>query len=121
MFRQWRSLMQSATLRYDELAEPRTMVKRTRILRIFGAGSSGWNGMKASQTKQLSALRCFLMGFVTNALNPKAVLFFLSLFSALVSHETPILIQAGYGMVMTTALISLVRRRIRLLHDAIRS
>ncbi|MEK1855793.1 MAG: LysE family translocator [Phyllobacterium sp.] len=57
-------------------------------------------------TKQLSALRCFLMGFVTNALNPKAVLFFLSLFSALVSHETPILIQAGYGVVMSTALIS---------------
>lgn len=57
-------------------------------------------------TKQLSAPRCFLMGFVTNALNPKAVLFFLSLFSALVSHETPILIQAGYGVVMSTALIS---------------
>lgn len=57
-------------------------------------------------TKQLSALRCFLKGFVTNALNPKAVLFFLSLFSALVSHETPILIQAGYGVVMSTALIS---------------
>jgi threonine efflux protein len=57
-------------------------------------------------TKQLSALRCFLIGFVTNALNPKAVLFFLSLFSALVSHETPILIQAGYGVVMSTALIS---------------
>ncbi|MBZ9656510.1 LysE family translocator [Phyllobacterium lublinensis] len=57
-------------------------------------------------TQELSALRCFLMGFVTNALNPKAVLFFLSLFSALVSHETPILVQAGYGAVMSTALIS---------------
>ncbi|MEK1888124.1 MAG: LysE family transporter [Phyllobacterium sp.] len=55
---------------------------------------------------KLSAVRCFLMGFVTNALNPKAVLFFLSLFSALVSHETPILIQAGYGVVMSAALIS---------------
>jgi len=41
MFRQWRSLMQSATLRYDELAEPRTMVKRTRILAaIFGCALS---------------------------------------------------------------------------------
>jgi len=55
---------------------------------------------------QLSVLRCFLMGFVTNALNPKAVLFFLSLFSALVSHETPVLVQAGYGIVMSAALIS---------------
>jgi RhtB (resistance to homoserine/threonine) family protein len=61
---------------------------------------------EGESAKQLSALRCFLMGFVTNALNPKAVLFFLSLFSALVSHETPILIQAGYGVVMSTALIS---------------
>ena len=56
--------------------------------------------------KDSSPLRCFLMGFVTNALNPKAVLFFLSLFSALVGHETPIEIQAGYGIVMSAALIS---------------
>ncbi len=61
---------------------------------------------ESEPARQLSALRCFLMGFVTNALNPKAVLFFLSLFSALVSHETPVLIQAGYGVVMSTALIS---------------
>ncbi len=61
---------------------------------------------ESKPTRQLSGLRCFLMGFVTNALNPKAVLFFLSLFSALVSHETPILVQAGYGVVMSTALIS---------------
>lgn len=60
---------------------------------------------EGESARQLSALRCFLMGFVTNALNPKAVLFFLSLFSALVSHETPVLIQAGYGVVMSTALI----------------
>jgi threonine/homoserine/homoserine lactone efflux protein len=51
------------------------------------------------------ALRCFLMGFVTNALNPKPVLFFLSLFSALVSHETPAAVQAVYGLLMAAALI----------------
>ncbi len=62
--------------------------------------------VQSETPRQLSALRCFLMGFVTNALNPKAVLFFLSLFSVLVSHETPIVIQAGYGLVMSTALIS---------------
>lgn len=56
--------------------------------------------------KKISDGRSFLMGFVTNALNPKAVLFFLSLFSALVSHETPVLIQAGYGVFMALALIA---------------
>ncbi|MEJ1119406.1 LysE family translocator [Phyllobacterium sp. CCNWLW109] len=56
--------------------------------------------------KKISDGRSFLMGFVTNALNPKAVLFFLSLFSALVSHETPVLIQASYGVFMALALVA---------------
>ncbi|MGO4447932.1 LysE family transporter [Phyllobacterium sp. TAF24] len=56
--------------------------------------------------KNISDWRCFLMGFVTNALNPKPVLFFLSLFSALVSHETPALVQATYGLFMAIALIA---------------
>ena len=56
--------------------------------------------------KKISDGRSFLMGFVTNALNPKAVLFFLSLFSALVSHETPVLIQTSYGVFMALALIA---------------
>lgn len=55
---------------------------------------------------RISGLRCFLMGFVTNALNPKPVLFFLSLFSALVSHETPVLVQGVYGLLMASALIA---------------
>ncbi|MBA8899877.1 LysE family transporter [Phyllobacterium sp. P30BS-XVII] len=56
--------------------------------------------------KNISDWRCFLMGFVTNALNPKPVLFFLSLFSALVSHETPALVQVTYGLFMAIALIA---------------
>jgi RhtB (resistance to homoserine/threonine) family protein len=53
----------------------------------------------------LPAWKLFGLGFVTNALNPKPVLFFLSLFSLLVSPQTPALIQAGYGLVMASALI----------------
>jgi RhtB (resistance to homoserine/threonine) family protein len=53
----------------------------------------------------LPAWKLFGLGFVTNALNPKPVLFFLSLFSLLVSPHTPALIQAGYGLVMAGALI----------------
>ncbi|PRD44517.1 lysine transporter LysE [Phyllobacterium phragmitis] len=60
----------------------------------------------SSEADGISVLRCFLMGFVTNALNPKAVLFFLSLFSTLVSHETPIAVQGVYGLLMAGCLIA---------------
>ncbi|WP_284542439.1 LysE family transporter [Pleomorphomonas sp. T1.2MG-36] len=52
-----------------------------------------------------SNLRAFGLGFLTNALNPKPILFFLSLFSALVSHQTPALVKGGYGLVMAACLI----------------
>lgn len=58
------------------------------------------------QPKEISALRCFLMGFVTNALNPKAVLFFLPLFTAMVSHETPAAVKGVYGLLMAVVLIA---------------
>ncbi len=46
----------------------------------------------------------FLAGFLTNALNPKATLFFISLYVMLVSPQTPRWIQAAYGgwMAVTT-------------------
>ena len=53
----------------------------------------------------VSAPKAFFMGFVTNALNPKPVLFFLSLFSALVSPQTPVVIQFTYGLGMASVLI----------------
>jgi len=64
-------------------------------------------GVKFSEQKKstISAKRCFTMGFITNALNPKAVLFFLSLFSSLVSHETPSVIQAIYGALIAVVVI----------------
>jgi RhtB (resistance to homoserine/threonine) family protein len=45
----------------------------------------------------------FLTGFLTNALNPKCTLFFISLFVLIVSPRTPKLIQAGYGLWMAAA------------------
>lgn len=42
------------------------------------------------------------MGFLTNALNPKATLFFLALFSVVISPTTPTLIKVGYGLWMAT-------------------
>lgn len=60
----------------------------------------------ASHTaKPISNAKAFAMGFVTNALNPKAVVFFLSLFSSLISLQTPIAVKAGYGLVMAASLV----------------
>ncbi len=53
-----------------------------------------------------SAFRAFGLGFLANALNPKPVLFFLSIFSALVSASTPGMVKFGYGLVMASCLIA---------------
>ena len=45
----------------------------------------------------------FRRGFFTNALNPKATLFFMSLFTLVISPTTPTSIQVGYGVYMALA------------------
>ncbi|PAS97992.1 MAG: hypothetical protein BSR46_12780 [Candidatus Dactylopiibacterium carminicum] len=42
----------------------------------------------------------FLTGFMTNATNPKATLFFLAAFTTVVSDSTPLAVQALYGLWM---------------------
>ncbi|MBS7533086.1 LysE family transporter [Ancylobacter sonchi] len=61
---------------------------------------------EAKAARRVSLPKCFGMGFLTNALNPKPVLFFLSLFSAMVSHEIPAAITFLYGIGMAGALIA---------------
>ncbi len=53
-----------------------------------------------------SVFKAFSLGFAANALNPKAVFFFLSIFSTVVSPHTPGAVKLGYGLVMATALIA---------------
>ncbi len=62
-------------------------------------------GREGARSDQ-SALRAFGLGFLANALNPKAVFFFLSIFSTVVSAHTPIAVKFGYGLVMATCLIA---------------
>lgn len=45
----------------------------------------------------------FVSGFITNGLNPKATLFFLSLFTLVINPHTPLVIQAGYGIYLACA------------------
>lgn len=56
-----------------------------------------------SERQTPSRGKAFATGFLTNATNPKATLFFLSLFTLVVSSSTPVLIQLGYGLWMCLA------------------
>lgn len=62
------------------------------------------------------------MGFLTNALNPKATVFFLSLFTQVISPTTPLIIQVLYGLeIMTIAFIWFMILSTILTHSFIRA
>lgn len=56
--------------------------------------------------KALSWSAAFIQGFLTNLLNPKAVLFFVALFSTLVSSETSAQIKGFYVLNMSVLLMA---------------
>ncbi len=49
-------------------------------------------------SKAMSDIKALRAGFLTNALNPKATLFFLAIFSQIISPQTPFIWQAVYGL-----------------------
>ncbi|RDX35314.1 LysE family translocator [Kangiella sp. HD9-110m-PIT-SAG06] len=57
-------------------------------------------GKTLKAQKLMTDGKAFRQGFVTNVLNPKATLFFLSLFTTLVDATTPLAIQGFYGVWM---------------------
>ncbi|WP_411994719.1 LysE family translocator [Agarivorans sp. DSG3-1] len=59
--------------------------------------------IEAEQGLSTSDGSAFLSGFMTNGLNPKATLFFLSLFTVVINPSTPMLVQLGYGLYMVFA------------------
>ena len=87
-------------------------------LKIAGAVYIGWLGVQALRARRGDAgatpaherdlptgQAAFLTGFLTNALNPKATLFFIALFATVISNQTPRSIQAGYGLWMSVTTI----------------
>lgn len=52
---------------------------------------------------QMSDKKAFFTGFLTNGLNPKATMFFLSVFAVVVSPATPLSVQLIYGLYLTAA------------------
>jgi RhtB (resistance to homoserine/threonine) family protein len=93
-------------------------------VKYAGAIYLAWLGFQALRAKRRElapalseraappgAARAFAAGFLTNALNPKATLFFISLFVMLIRPQTPLVIRAAYGAWMaliTMAWFSLV-------------
>ncbi|NVK56720.1 MAG: LysE family transporter [Alteromonadaceae bacterium] len=74
----------------------------------YGALRSGPSDSAATVTtdiknKPMTARKALLSGFLTNGLNPKATLFFLSLFTAIINIETPVEIKALYGLYLAFA------------------
>jgi RhtB (resistance to homoserine/threonine) family protein len=64
-----------------------------------------------AQQKTINPLKALWNGFLTNALNPKATLFFMAVFSQFINPETPFSIQIIYALtcvVMTGIWFSLV-------------
>ena len=58
---------------------------------------------KSTDTKQFTHLeltlkQAFTQGFITNVFNPKVTIFFLVLFTTIVSPDTPIFVQSLYGL-----------------------
>lgn len=83
------------------------------VAKYLGAAYLAWVGVQAlvakpregdvvlaGETGAPSDRAAWTTGFLVNVLNPKAALFFISLFPLVVSTATPKVIQAGYGVWM---------------------
>jgi RhtB (resistance to homoserine/threonine) family protein len=96
------------------------------IVKFIGAGYLLYIGYKSLRAKPAQSVEAssetvqkdciglwaaFKIGFLTNALNPKATLFFLALFTQIIDPATPKIIQLAYGietMIITFVWFALV-------------
>ena len=79
-------------------------------IKIIGAAYLLWIAWQAFHSRakkaqehsenhvEMTAFQAFRQGFITNVFNPKVTVFFLVLFTNIVSPETPLWIQALYGI-----------------------
>jgi RhtB (resistance to homoserine/threonine) family protein len=74
------------------------------------------------EAQAVSPFKATSMGFLTNALNPKATIFFLSLFTQVISPSTSIGIQLFYGIeIMLIAFVWFTLLSLFLTHSVVRT
>lgn len=85
------------------------------ILKYLGAAYLIYIGWKTFTSKtiastshkekyqHISSMEAFKMGFLSNMLNPKTTIFFLSVFTQVVTPDTSILVQLIYGLIISLA------------------
>lgn len=85
------------------------------IIKYLGAAYLIYIGWKTFKSKSnidiehqldnecISNFSAFKIGFITNALNPKTTIFFLSIFTQVVNPQTPIWLQISYGAIISLA------------------
>ncbi len=85
------------------------------IIKYLGAAYLIYMGWKSFQSKadidiednqnhgHISNFSALKVGFITNALNPKTTIFFLSIFTQVVTPETPVGLQVIYGGIISIA------------------
>jgi RhtB (resistance to homoserine/threonine) family protein len=56
-----------------------------------------------NQSAQMSPFVALRLGFTCNILNPKTSIFFLSIFTQVVSLDTPLMMQVSYGLIIMLA------------------
>ena len=61
------------------------------------------NKDQSNPTTQMSPFRALRRGFTCNILNPKTSIFFLSIFTQVVSVDTPLIMQVSYGVIIMLA------------------
>jgi RhtB (resistance to homoserine/threonine) family protein len=61
------------------------------------------NNNQNSSMTQMSAFIALRLGFTCNILNPKTSIFFLSIFTQVVSVDTPLIMQVSYGLIIMLA------------------
>ena len=62
-----------------------------------------YNNSNYKDKLHFNALQSFKLGFLTNILNPKATLFFLSLYTMIIANNTPFQFQILFGLWMSLA------------------
>lgn len=84
-----------------------------QVIKIFGAlyllylsyqllksKKDTWAKVVTAKAQEKNYFNAFKEGFITNVMNPKATLFFLSVFTQVISPETSIFLQSIYGVTM---------------------